>query len=76
MGRPRYNDPPIDKTIAIPASLVAAIDESLSDPLTGKPAYGAWSKLTQALLTAWLTREITVPGFQPKMENLDDLLDN
>lgn len=76
MGRPRYNDPPIDKTIALPASLVAAVDESLTDPLTGKPGYGSWSKLTQALLSAWLSREITLPGFQPRTENLDDLLED
>jgi hypothetical protein len=54
--------------------MVAAVDSSLADPFTGKPPYGGWSKLVQALLSAWLANEIQVPGFEQKVENLDDFL--
>lgn len=53
-GRKELIDPPIEKSVNLPSSLVAEVELRLFDPNTNKVAYGAFSKLTERLLRRWL----------------------
>ena len=55
-GRKELLDPPVEKSINLPASLVAEVELRLFDPSTNKVAYGAWSKLTEKLVREWLMK--------------------
>lgn len=76
MPRPRLIDRPIDKKLSIRTSIVKEIDNQLADPLTGKPKYGAWTDLVEALLQQWMSGEISVPHIKPKLIDLGDLLES
>lgn len=53
-GRPPRVNRPQDKTISLPAPLIARVDLELWSDLEAKVPFGAWSKLIEELLTAWL----------------------
>lgn len=56
-GRPRNDTPTTEWKLHLPVPLVAKIDLLLSDPVTGKPVYGARSKLITELLRAYLSQK-------------------
>ena len=45
----------IEISVSIPERLLAELDITLYDPLLGKPAYGARSRLIATLLREYLT---------------------
>lgn len=55
-GRPRLEQLRSDWKLSIDATCAARVDLLLAEPLTGKPKYGARSKLVQALLEGWLNQ--------------------
>lgn len=55
-GRKELADPPVEKTINLPSSLVVEIELRLYDGATGKVKYGAFAKLTERLLREWLAK--------------------
>lgn len=57
MPRPRSPYLRADYKLSLPAPLCAEVDLLLEDPLTKKPKYGARSKLIEALLREWLSRQ-------------------
>jgi len=74
MARPRLVDRPVAKKLSLRSSLVTEIDSQLADQLTGKPSYGAWTELIEALLKKWLEGEVDV-HLKPKQVSLEDLLE-
>lgn len=54
MPRPTNPDLMIDWKIPLPASLAGAVEHELMNPLTGKPRYGARSRLAAYLFSEWL----------------------
>jgi hypothetical protein len=61
-GRKASLDPPVEWTVNVPSSIAVQIDLLLSDPLTGKPRYGARAKLVTALLQHYLRTARTNPN--------------
>jgi hypothetical protein len=49
-GRKPLSDPPIEKSLSLPGSLVAEVELRLFDPSTNRVAYGAFAKLVERLL--------------------------
>lgn len=56
VGRKPHSDPPFEKDISLPSSLVAEVELRLFDPATQKVQYGAFSKLVERLLREWLAK--------------------
>lgn len=56
----KRSDRPVMKNIAMPTSIVERVDEQLRDPLTNRPVFGSWSKLTTSLLVKWLNGEVKI----------------
>lgn len=56
-GRKSLTDRPVEWKISVPSSVVAPISLLLTDPLTGRAAHGARSKLVTRLLREWLIRQ-------------------
>lgn len=54
MPRPHPTDTKREITLQIPDSLFTRVEARLRDPLSGRLAYGARSKLINSLLAAWL----------------------
>lgn len=73
MPRHKRHDRPIEKAINLPESIVEQVDVSVRDPLTGKPAFGAWSELVSSLLEGWLEGRFEV-RLKPFSTNLNDLM--
>ena len=73
MPRPRLVDRPVDKKLSIRTTIVTEIDSQLADSLTGKPRYGAWTELVEALLMKWMSGEVDI-HLKPKTVDLEDLL--
>ena len=55
-GRRARADPPIEKSLNLPASLVAEVELRLVDPLSSKVRYGAFGQLVERLLREWLSK--------------------
>lgn len=55
-GRKELLDPPVEKSINLPSSLVAEVELRMFDPSTNKVVYGGWSKLTERLFREWLAK--------------------
>lgn len=73
MARPRLVDRPVAKKLSLRSSLVNEVDNQLADRLTGKPSYGAWTELIEALIKQWLDGNVDI-HLKPKQVDLDDLL--
>lgn len=56
-GRPSLPYLRAEIKVSIAATIAAEIDLLLSDPLTGKPKYGARATLVSALLENWLAKQ-------------------
>lgn len=56
MSKPQRSDPPVEIELSIPQSVLTRVELALVDPVRGKPAYGARSKLVTRLLKDWLDR--------------------
>ena len=50
MPRPKKVDRPVEKTISLPASLVAKVDLELFSELEGKVPFGAWQQFLVGLI--------------------------
>lgn len=55
-GRKELADPPIEKALSLPSSIVAEVELRLYDPSTGKPRYAGFSSLVERLLREWLAK--------------------
>lgn len=55
-GRRQNRDKPIEWSVNIPESVANEVELLLSNPLTGKPVYGAKSSLLTTALREWLER--------------------
>lgn len=55
-GRKELADPPVEKALSLPSSLVAEVELRLYDPATGKVKYGAFAQLVERLLREWLAK--------------------
>lgn len=53
-GRKPLTDRPVEWKLRIPSSVASAISDLILDPLTGKPAHGERSKLTEKLYRDYL----------------------
>lgn len=53
-GRKALADPPVEKSLNLPSSLVAEVELRLFDPSTNKVKYGEFAKLVERLLREWL----------------------
>ena len=73
MPRPVLVDRPVEKKLSIRSSITEQIDQQLADPLTGKPAYGAWATLVESLLREWLAGKVDI-SIKPKLIDLEDFL--
>lgn len=62
----KKTDRPQAKEVQIPKSVKDKVDALLLDPLSGRPEFGAWSKLVTALLRVWLENKTPVPIPQRK----------
>ena len=63
MPRPRHNDPPVRKHVAIPESLLDRVERQLpKDILSQKPEYGSFSRLVVRLLRHWVNHQEQQPG--------------
>lgn len=51
--RTRTKEPPADLHVMIPAKLMRRVDAHLTDPITGKPAYGSRARIVAQALEAW-----------------------
>lgn len=72
--RPRLNDRPMKKNLSLRTSLIAEVDLSLNDPLTGKPQLGLWSDLVMLLLIEWLENRVDIPIKPTPKVKLDDFI--
>lgn len=54
LGKPRKPYLRVDWKLSLPAHLAGRVDLLLVDPLTGKPKYGARSRLSEQLYEHWL----------------------
>jgi len=61
MPREPHIDPPVRLHVAVPESVLAAVDLALFNPVTGKVKYGARSDLITGLLKSWLTQQAAGP---------------
>lgn len=57
MPRPKRQDRPVDRHVAIPESVDERLNEYLRDPVTGKPKPGARSRLVEKLIRKHLEEE-------------------
>lgn len=57
MPYPKKTDRPKQVLVSIPTSLLVEVDLYLHDPFTGKPRYGARSKLIERLLRGWVAEQ-------------------
>ena len=53
-GRKPLKDRPVEWKLRIPTSVANGINSTILDPLTGEPAFGERSKLTEKLYRAYL----------------------
>lgn len=56
-GKKKQADRPEDWKISLPRSITAPVSLLLADPLTGRPKYGARSRLIERLLREWLVTQ-------------------
>lgn len=56
MAKRAHVDRPVQKCIMLPESIVTAVEQRISDPLTERPPHGAWGRLVGGLLQEWLRR--------------------
>jgi hypothetical protein len=61
MGRHVNSDLSIDWKICLPATLAGRVEHLLMNPITGKPKYGARSKLIEELLSGWVREQGVYP---------------
>lgn len=60
-GRKEHLDPPVEKALSLPSSVVAEVELRLYDPSTQKTRYGAFAQLVESLLRQWLSEQKGTP---------------
>lgn len=73
MPRHKQTDRPVAKKLSLRSSLVAQVDTALVDPTTGRPEFGSWADLVEALLEGWLDRKFEV-HIKPFSSNFKEFL--
>lgn len=53
----KKSTPTIQRPVQLEVPIAAKVDLLLADPLTGKPKYGAFSKLANKLFADWIMKQ-------------------
>lgn len=71
-GRKPLADPPVEKSLSLPGSLVAEVELRFYDPSTLKVRYGAFAALVERLLREWLAKGAPLATIEPAPGLPDD----
>lgn len=74
MPRHKQTDRPKNKKLSLRGSIVDQVDAALVDPTTGRPEFGSWAELVEALLEGWLDGKFQT-HIKPFTMNFKELLD-
>lgn len=73
MPRHKQTDRPRNKKLSLRSSIVDQVDAALVDPTTGRPEFGLWSELIEALIEGWLDRKFEI-HIKPYSANFSEFI--